>query len=276
MHQTTPSFPPNYLETPRSRPQGNNYNMANFNCAHCFKDINGKNYVECFSCKLHLHHACIDVAEKDFDSVMKLRSRNLKIICNRCNVTLSSVAELRKSIDDIKSAMEERLTHIESLISTASISPTAKEELLSESAERSTRATNVILANVLETPNTRDVDIANDILQIIDSAAVVSPDDVERIGNSVNGRPRLLKLRFKSAEMARLVLRKRDALRKSQVFGKVFVRDDKTKQQQNYLQNLNQELKTMRANGIKNATIKYRNNVPRIVTTSQNTSTPEN
>lgn len=258
--------------------------MANFNCAHCFNDINGKNYVECFSCKLHLHYACIDVADKDIDSIRKLSSRNLKIICNRCNVTLSSVAELRKSIEDIKSAMEERLTHIESLISTVSISPTDKEELLSESAERSTRANNVILTNVPETPNTRDVDIANDILEIIDSAAIVSPDDVERIGNSVNGRPRLLKLRFKSAEMARLVLRKRDALRKSKVFGKVFVRDDKTKQQQNYLQNLNQELKIMRANGIKNATIKYRNNVPRIVTTSQNasqnasqnTSTPEN
>jgi hypothetical protein len=68
------------------------------------------------------------------------------------------------------------------------------------------------------------------------------PDDVSRIGNSKGNKPRLLKIRFKNADMARLCLRKKSVLLGNKNFSKIYISDDKTKQQQSYLKQLRDEL----------------------------------
>lgn len=239
--------------------------MADFNCCHCFKKADGNNVTKCFSCKLSLHLACINLTQRDFDTLSKLGSSNLKIVCNRCEVALSTAAELRQAIDTIKTSLDERLSRIESSINAAIFTPLKQEEMLVESVDRSQRAFNIILANVPENTDRSDVNFANDILEVIEPSAVVSPEDVVRLGKASANRPRLLRLHFKTVDKAKLVLRKRDALKKYPDFKNVIVRDDKTKQQLAYLSNLNNELKQRRENGENNVKIKYVNNVPKII-----------
>lgn len=239
--------------------------MEDGHCCQCFKSTLTSKSTQCFSCKLNIHFKCIKIAESDFQAILKLGSNNVKIICNRCNVTMSSVSQLHSSIEEVKTALNERLKRIEEMIEASTVSSPSKEEIIAESVDRSYRATNVILTNVPEDSGSSDVDLANDILEVVDSSAVVLPDNVTRLGKSVNGRPRLLRLRFNSVEMAKLVLRKKDVLKSNAKFNKIGIRDDKTKQQQTYLRTLNDELKKRRAQGENNLMIKFQNNVPKIV-----------
>lgn len=140
--------------------------------------------------------------------------------------------------------------------------------------ERSWKASNVILTNVPENAETSDVTLANDILEAIDPKAVVFPDDVKRLGKVVNGRSRLLQLSFKKVETAKLILRKRDVLKNHHKFKGIGVREDRTKQQIDYMNCLREELNNRRSQGESGITIKYKNNVSYItqvsIITSQN------
>lgn len=182
--------------------------MEEANCCHCFKSTAKTRYTNCFSCKLRLHFNCINISEIDFDSLVQKGSRNLKIVCNRCDITLSSFAQMQESIESVKSTLNDRLARIEELLAQTQINNTTKEEIISEAIERSMRAANVILTNVPENQNNNDCDVANDILEVIDNSAVVIPENVTRLGKSTNGRPRLLRLKFNNTEMAKLVLKK--------------------------------------------------------------------
>ena len=77
--------------------------------------------------------------------------------------------------------------------------------------------------------------MANDILELIDTDALVFPGCVVRAGKFNGNRPRLLKLKIKAPEIARMVLRKKSASTK---FSKMVIRHDKTLMQLNQLKNL--------------------------------------
>jgi hypothetical protein len=79
----------------------------------------------------------------------------------------------------------------------------------------------VVLYNVPE--STSDFNLANDILEVLDPSLAIMPDDVSRIGNSKNNKPRLLKIRFKNADMARLCLRNKSVLLGNKNFSKIQV-----------------------------------------------------
>ena len=164
--------------------------------------------------------------------------------------------------------MGKRLDNLEKLINTTSITPNIKEEIITESVERTLRARNLILANVPENSGRPDAEIANDVLGIIDPSVTVSPLDVIRLGkmsDNPRGRPHLLKLRFKNVETARLVLKKRIVLRSNPNFKMIAVLNDKMPNQLAHLKQLNSELQLRRRNGEKSLTIKYQNNVPQII-----------
>lgn len=48
------------------------------------------------------------------------------------------------------------------------------------------------------------MDVANDIRECTDESAAVFPENVFRLGSASTGRPRPLKLRFKTTDLARL------------------------------------------------------------------------
>lgn len=247
--------------------------MTDYNCCHCFREIKSPSYAVCSGCKLHLHYNCIGMSEREASLVLSLKTTNVKILCNRCDKELLTQKQIIDKIDTINSSLDKRLSDIEKLIQSLNSMNANKEEIITESVERSLRSRNVILLNVPENSGCDDAELVNDILAVIDESAVVHPEEVSRIGkvnNSNNKRPRLIKLRFKTVELAKLVLRKSKALKDNERFNRIMVRDDKTPQQINYLKKLNEELHSRRSKGEKDLTIKYINNLPRIIT-----STPE-
>lgn len=240
-------------------------------CGHCFKDII-ENEVQCDGCKLFLHPTCLNVADEELQVILNLRSQNIKIFCNHCNFTITLIGNIKSKIDDMQKLFDNRFDQLEAQINAVKspdgsrLSTVNPEESIDESVERSIRASNVIVYNVEESVEKSDVEVANDILEAIDPVLVVAPDNVLRVGKKTDGRPRLLKLRFKSADLARLCLRKKTVLRSHKNFSHVNIKDDKTPRQINYLKSLRTELKNREDAGEKNLTIKYVNHVPTIVT----------
>ncbi|KAB0805597.1 hypothetical protein PPYR_02567 [Photinus pyralis] len=134
------------------------------------------------------------MTEEERTFVPKMRSNNLKIFCNRCNVSLAAIADIKSMVNDLELAFESRIEKLENLITentTQSLS--SKEDTINEAVDRLNRSLNVVLYNVPETPAINDCDFANDILEVIDSTLVVSPGSVHvhRIGAPSNNKPRL-------------------------------------------------------------------------------------
>lgn len=248
--------------------------MADSNCCQCLKEILDDNYTRCCYCKLRIHPSCLNLTPAEANVINKLKSNNVKIVCNRCDVVISSAKRIETLVESLKTSVEERMIKMEELLSANFLKPHDREIMLNESVERSWKAANVILTNVPENAKIPDVTLANDILEAIDPNAVVSPDDVKRLGKVENGRSRLLQLSFKKVETAKLVLRKRDVLKNHHEFRGIGVREDRTKQQIAYMNCLREELNNRRSQGESGITIKYKNNVPHItqvsVITSQN------
>jgi hypothetical protein len=148
-----------------------------------------------------------------------LRSNNIKNFCNRCNVTISAVSEVKTMINELKQSFDTRLENLESLIKSNALQTLdQKEDTINESVERSIRSCNVVLYNVPESTSDDDFNLANDILKVLDPSLAAMPDDMSRIGNSKSNKPRLLKIRFKNADMGRLCLRKKSVLLGNKVF----------------------------------------------------------
>ena len=162
----------------------------------------------------------------------------------------------------MQSSFGKRLELIEEAVRTPKLRMSEQEEVIRESVERTLRVSNIIVANVPENPQISDVDIANDILECIDPSAVVSPEHIMRIGKPAGNKPRLLKLKFRNPETARMVLRKKAVLKSSR-YSNVSIRDDKTPKQMSYLKQLQGELHRKNNDGQK-FTIKYIHGIPQI------------
>lgn len=240
----------------------------NKKCCHCFENILLPDTAsKCHGCKFNIHLDCLDLTKDEKRLIPRMQSSNLKLFCNRCNVAVTAANEVKQLVNELKANIDLRFQQLENLIqNTVAQSYTDKENTINESVERSLRASNIILYNVPVTAGVNDCDLVNDILEVIDSSLVASPDDVLQIGSSNNGKPRLLKVRFRNFQMARLCLKKKSALLAHGQYSKVVISDDKTKQQQNILRSLRDELKTRVDNGESNLTIKYINKTPQIVT----------
>jgi hypothetical protein len=174
-----------------------------------------------------MHYRCTD---DDINFLRRSKSTQITILCKSCKSGLSSVRDLKLNIESLQLSLNQRLSAIKSPV----ISKDQKEEIIRESVERSLRAANIILANVPETSNDQDVTVANDILECIDPSAIVSPENVTRLGKKVLNHPRLLKLKLKNVDMARMVLKRKKALNSS-AFSTVRIFDDQTAYQRNYL-----------------------------------------
>jgi hypothetical protein len=82
--------------------------------------------------------------------------------CNRCNVSLSAISEVKASVDELKATFESRLEQLENFIKQSTSAPNERESVINESVERSWKARNVIIYNVDSCEEKRDVDIVND------------------------------------------------------------------------------------------------------------------
>ncbi|EFA12429.1 hypothetical protein TcasGA2_TC005240 [Tribolium castaneum] len=241
--------------------------MAEFNCCHCFKSVSRDTpIVVCDGCSLNIHCRCLKISENEIAFISQSRSPNIKLFCNRCNVTITAISEIKKLVNDIKSSFDERLSKLESLIINNNTSQAInREEIIAESVDRSARACNVIMYNVKPVANKQDVDVVNDVLEVIDPSLVIGPENVFRVGKTVGDKPRLLKLQFKTQQMARLCLKKKTSLLQHPQFAHITISDDKTPGQLKHLNNLRDELKRRLDVGEKDLTIKYVNHYPNLI-----------
>ena len=239
----------------------------NGNCCHCFTNAAGA-FVVCGGCELPLHLKCTKLSNEEIEFFSVSRTPCIKLLCNRCNFTSNAVGEIKTMLNDFMTKIDTRLTNLEKSCKSA-VNLHSQEMMIQEAVERSHKSCNIIMMNVPEDPCKNDVDIANDILAIVDESAVVSPDNVLRLGsvNSKSTKPRLLQIKFKTVEKSRLVLKNKHRLNQSQ-FKNVKIQGDKTRMQLNQLKDLRNELHQRVAAGENNITIKYINNIPQIVTSN--------
>jgi hypothetical protein len=82
----------------------------NKRCCHCFENIlDSDQFTGCHGCKLQLHVDCLTLTEIEKKVLPSLRSNNIKFFCNRCNVTISAVSEVKTMISDLKQSFDRRL-----------------------------------------------------------------------------------------------------------------------------------------------------------------------
>ena len=162
----------------------------------------------------------------------------IKLLCNSHNFTSNAVGEIKTMLNDFMTKIETRISNPKKSFKSASnLHP--QETLVQEAGERSVKSCNIITMNVSEDPCKNDVDLVNNILAVVDESAVVSQYNVVRLErvNPRSTRPRLLQIKFKTVEKARLVSRNKHRLNKS-LFKNVKIQDDKTKMQLSWLKEL--------------------------------------
>ena len=135
-----------------------------------------------------------------------------------------------------------------------------KESLLNELEKRRKNALNVIIYNFAENPNpTHDLVNFNNILNQLESGCTAV--SATRIGISVRGKPKPLKLTFRSEFDALQVFR----LKLNLASRNIQVVRDLTLEQRRFLSELRVELNRRIESGEPNLTIKYVDGVPKIV-----------
>ena len=191
---------------------------------------------KCHSCQLPLHFQCADLSGEEAEFLQRGKSTKIHILRKKCDFGFLQMRELKNNLLHMQSLFEARLIAIKSALKSPAVDISSKEEIIQESVEQTLRVSNVILRNVPEDPECFNVTIANDKLDLIDPKEIVSPDNVVRLGKigRNNNRPRLLKLKFRSPEVARLVLRKKSVLSKTK-YSRIMIRDDKTPMHLNHL-----------------------------------------
>jgi hypothetical protein len=163
------------------------FTTMNKKCCHCFEDIlDSDQFTGCHGCKLQLHIDCLTLAEIKKKVLPSLRSNNINFFCNRCNVTISAVSEVKTMINDLKQSFDTRLENFESLIKSNALQTLdQKEDTINESVERSICSCNVVLYNVPESTSDDDFNLANDILEVLDPSLAVSqmmcPNDIGKV-----------------------------------------------------------------------------------------------
>ncbi|KAJ3640388.1 hypothetical protein Zmor_003690 [Zophobas morio] len=105
-------------------------------------------------------------------------STHIILFCKICKGNLSSIAELSSKVMDMKKTIDDRLIAMEKVVSTRQLSPLQEEEIIQESVDRTLRIGNILLANVPEVKDVLDEKVANDILELIEPAAVESLENV--------------------------------------------------------------------------------------------------
>ena len=120
-----------------------------------------------------------------------------------------------------------------------------------------------------------DTVMTNNILSLVDPLISVVDGRVSRIGKSFPGRPRLLRVKLNSPDLAKSALIKQKVLKNTE-FRKVVIRDDKTYAQNLFLKDLRSELQNRINSGESDLTIKYLNGIPRIVQDSPKSSSNDN
>lgn len=187
------------------------------------------------------------------------------------NKLKNEISELRSRYNSAELKIESLEKDIQKLKKTSSSAANQTdavhhcEDMLSEMRERVYREKNIIITGIPELISTKlDERIKhdmNEVTKIVKMANVNSiPVHCMRLGKYKPGSSRSIKAIFATSDDVKNILKNR-----SNVEGDIKIFSDITPQQQKYLKNIKDQLKTRVSNGEDNITIKYIRGVPKIV-----------
>ena len=160
--------------------------------------------------------------------------------------SLVQSTQMDVSVEDNQAAPP---THI-----TSSKNTTA--EVIEEYMDREQRKLNVVVHNVPEESTSQDLEKVTSMFESEFSVPGSHIVKVARLGNSTNGRPRLLLATLDSEQHKRSIIKNAIKLSKSTTWNKVYVSPDLTAKEREVNKALREELKRRRANGERDIIIK--------------------
>lgn len=187
----------------------------------------------------------------------------------KCFEDVITIGRSQAALSDDLSAMRERVTTLESGISSLSGPCSGYSEVL----ERFKKSHNIIVVGAPESgDSSQDMVLAREIIDHIHKPSSSGLVGVARLRAGDTSRPRWLRVSFSSPDAVTRILRNKLSLRGVPQFRNISIRDDKTREQINELTSLRGELKMRQSKGEGSLTIKYVNGCPKIVNTTASAS----
>uniref|UniRef100_A0A6P7GY84 Uncharacterized protein LOC114344450 n=1 Tax=Diabrotica virgifera virgifera TaxID=50390 RepID=A0A6P7GY84_DIAVI len=142
--------------------------------------------------------------------------------------------------------------------------------MYAETCERIKRENNIIVFGLPELNATSHSDMANtlEILNLLNIGKEVQISSVSRIGKPVHGKNRPIRAEMSKKYIVRDILRNKNNLCRK-AYPNISIKADQTPLQMQELNNLRKELDSLKRDG-KSVTIRYINNVPKIVAANEN------
>lgn len=258
-------------------------------CIKCGTSDDPSSMLGCDSCNRSIHKKCSGLSASEV-KVMDLKGKRLlKFYCDDCLSGLLLVPKLIKQIDELKLELQALKTNSNSGASFDDEIKTIKnmlaestqlrnkeatlqldsEQIITEVAERTRRASNIIIFNLeesesadLKTKIDHDIVKVNEL--ILETTGKVIPDiKAIRLGRRTDpNKKRPLKVILDSQQSALMILRNKTKIRNNNIK----INSDQTPMQQKHLKDLRENLKSRTDQGEDNLTIKYLRGVPKIVT----------
>lgn len=215
-----------------------------------------------------------DVSSKLAACVAKLESHS-ELIADNSSAVQVCVSESKRldsafaAVSADVGSLTARVSSMESVVAAMNTSASrgnpAMECDVEEIARRVSRSHNVIVRRLAESENNSDLEVARNLICVIDENCLSSLVDVSRLGDASRSNPRPLRISFRSPSDAKKILRNKNRLSLSADFRKITVHDDKTPIQMKHLEGLRKELKIRQTNGEGGLTIKFIQGNPQIV-----------
>lgn len=249
--------------------------MAN-KCQVCDQTAQPDKEIICDFCKDAVHTICSGLSRIEIQC-LKTKDRRISYYCLNCNSLKNQIAQLKdisskvasleNELKNLKSCLSEKNTNIEN-----NSTNLCAEDFISELQDRQNRAHNIIVFNVAESlqqniNDRRADDEANikDILQVFEDNEIdLSNLKMFRLGSRIDGRNRPIKVCLKNPADVLRILKNKNKLRNPII--KIY--NDMTPMQREHLKKLQEELRALRNAGDHTKTIKYINNVPKIVSSN--------
>uniref|UniRef100_A0A6P7F0R6 Uncharacterized protein LOC114325130 isoform X1 n=1 Tax=Diabrotica virgifera virgifera TaxID=50390 RepID=A0A6P7F0R6_DIAVI len=234
-------------------------------CINCKQSTNNTQFIKCSGCMNSLHTSCIGLQGDDASRITRMRSKNVKVLCNTCSNEEDKLDQLKQFLTNL---VDTKLQELERKIANinTTIHSEHQEDIIEEAMDRINRSHNIILYNVPETNSAvEDNNKVNEILITVqgDNVNPISSRHVHRIGKRSN-KARPIKVTFSTPAQAKSFLRAKNKLATS-TFSTISISDDKTPRQREYMNKLRTELKRRTDHGEQNLTIKYVRGRPTLV-----------
>lgn len=142
-------------------------------CPNCLSTKAGAT-TPCDGCMMPVHLTCVGLSGDDI-RVTRKKSRNIKIICNACNLYMGELGEIKNLIKTLKDEFSNRFASLEAKLETFSEvtnknenSSKIFEEAVVEAAERMKRSRNIIIKGLPEHEGAVKQCIEQDTIKVIE------------------------------------------------------------------------------------------------------------